>query len=147
MLRNILSVIAGIVGGALVISAVEWLGQKAYPQPGIDFKDPQAVKAMMEHIPPGALLLVALGWLLGAFVAGAITTIVATNGESYRGYIAGALLMASAVANMLMLPHPIWFWFTGIAAIALGTWLGIGLGAKRTTIQKGMPRGAKKQKE
>ena len=50
--RSIGAVVAGIVVAVVGVFAVEALGQKVYPPPpGIDFTNPEAIKAMMKDIP------------------------------------------------------------------------------------------------
>jgi hypothetical protein len=40
----------------------------------------------------------------------------------------GVLLLAAAVANMLVFPHPAWFRVIGVAVYPVGTWLGARMG-------------------
>src|SRR5512145_440985 len=70
-MRNFLSVAGGVIAGAIIVALVEWVGHRMYAPPaGMDFSDPDAVRAMMKDIPRGALAMVLVAWALGAFVGG-----------------------------------------------------------------------------
>mgnify|MGYP001617327879 FL=1 len=54
----------------------------------------------------------------------------------------GALLLLAAIANMLMLPYPIWFELAILVilplGIFLGTWLAIAPKGNSTALEKGV---------
>lgn len=129
-LRNLGGVIAGLVVGVVVIAVVEFISAKVYPLPaGIDPADTEAFRLHVAQLPPGAFLFVLAAWgagsLLGSWTA---TRIGAARGPA-RGATVGAVLLAAGIANMLMLPHPAWFWVAAIVITVSCTFLGARMAA------------------
>lgn len=59
--RNILAVLAGLVLACLVITGIESIGHRIYPQPPkLDFRNKEQMLDYIRHAPPGALLFVAV---------------------------------------------------------------------------------------
>lgn len=110
ILQNILAVVAGIVVGSGVNMGLLQVGMDIIPPPeGIDFMDPESIKANMHlfetkhFITP--FLAHALGTLLGAFIA---ARIAATQKMTFAMVIGGFFLLGG-IANVMMLPAPLWF--------------------------------------
>ena len=115
MARSILAVVAGLVTAFVVIFVIEAVGHIFYPPPpDIDMRDPQVIKSLMENAPTGSLIVVLIGWALGSFIGGLVTSHVAIKNKLTHSIITGALLMISGIANMIMLPHPVWMWIFGL---------------------------------
>jgi hypothetical protein len=129
-LRNLGGVIAGLVVGVLVIAVVEFASSKVYPLPaGIDPSDMKAFRLYMAQLLLGAFLFVLAAWGAGTFLGSwTATRIVAPRGPA-GGAIVGAVLLAAGVANMLMLPHPGWFWVAAIVVLVSCTFLGTRMAA------------------
>ncbi len=125
MRRSLGSVIVGFVAGAVVIMAVEAVSQAIYPlPPGVDPKNPEALRAYMAVVPTGALLLVLLAWALGAFAGGLVASRLAGRAPLGHALAAASILLAGGIVNMLMIPHPAWFWVAGIAVFFPAAYLG-----------------------
>ncbi|WP_374675076.1 hypothetical protein [Ideonella sp.] len=93
-------VIAGViavVAGMLVIMLVEWVGHRLLGAPSAD-----AVTSS------GMFAAVLVAWLAGSAAAGAAGAGWAGGGSWLAGAVAGAVLLAGAVATMAMFPHPGW---------------------------------------
>jgi hypothetical protein len=60
-----------------------------------------------------------------------MTARLAPSRGQVHGFFVGALLLGASVANMLMLPHPAWFWFAAVAVLAAGTYAGTVLASGR----------------
>lgn len=113
--RRILAVVGGLLTGAICISLMEMLGHFLYPLPaGVKTTDVEAFKAYVSTLPFAALLLVLVGYSLGAVVSGFISTKIANDGKSRYAIICGVFFLLATVYNMYMLPTPIWFWILGI---------------------------------
>lgn len=117
ILRSVLAVLAGAVTAFVLIAVIELLDHRIYPlPPDVDPSDPKELAAAMAQAPVGALLLVLLGWAVGTVAGAWVAARTAGRFHLVHGMIVGVLLLCAAVANMLSLPHPVWFW---IAAVAL----------------------------
>jgi hypothetical protein len=105
ILRNVLAVIAGLVGGFVVIMLVEMLGMAIDPPPpGLEPEE------LMRQIPVGPLLMVELAYALGSLTGGAVATkLGVANEHPWLALIVGIVLTAAGISNLVMLPHPTWF--------------------------------------
>ncbi len=125
MWRNILAVVAGIIAGIIAIMIVEGFSHFLFPYPeGLDYKDKVALAQYIKTLPAGALLLVALAWASGSFVAAVVTTLIAREKQLQLSILDGAILMIFGIINMLRYPHPVWFWILGIAVFIPFAYLG-----------------------
>lgn len=125
MIRQIVAGVAGLAAGVLVVSGIEAIGHAVYPPPpGLDFANPDAVRAAMQRMPPGALLFVVAAWLAGAFLGAWVATRLA-HGIRIPGLVVGGLLLAATLANLFLIPHPVWMAVAGVAGVPLATWMGV----------------------
>ena len=128
-LRGFGSVLAGLVAGFVVIACVEAVSSMVYPPPaGLDFTDSEAVNAYVTHLPLGAFLFVLAAWGAGCFLGSWLATRIAAGRRPRPGVIVGVILLAAGVVNMLMLPHPSWFWVAAFVVCPVFTYLGTRLG-------------------
>ncbi len=126
-MRNVGAVAAGIVLGIVIVFSVETISSKIYPlPPGIDATNKDAMRLYMPHIPRGALLLVLSGWILGTFLGAWTAARLARR--ALQGVVVAVVLLAGGVANMMMIPHPPWFWVASILAFLIGGYAGSRLG-------------------
>lgn len=128
MLRSIGATLAGLLAAAAVISIVESLSHSIYPPPvGLDFTDRAAVEVYMRSLPPGAFIMLLLGWFDGT-MTGAFVASLLTRGERRPpALIVAGVMLAGALMTMQQIPHPPWVAMTGIAlffpAAEAGRWL------------------------
>jgi hypothetical protein len=128
---SVIPVWVGALVAGLLIWAMEVLGSLIYPPPpGMNPDDPASVKTAMANLPAGALLLVLLGWIVGTFAGAWITALRADRAPIGHGLVLGGLFLVGAVVNMLMIPHPVWFWILGVAIFLPSAFLGAKLGAR-----------------
>ncbi|EZH76007.1 signal peptide protein [Aquimarina atlantica] len=125
ILKNILAVIAGWLGGSIINIALVKIGHKLIPIKGIDPNDMDALAAVMpslgfEHfIFP--FLAHALGTLVGATIAGLIA---ASHKMKFSLGIGGLFFLGGIMVNY-MLPGPTWFAFADIAIAYIPmAWIG-----------------------
>src|SRR5437764_5061548 len=134
--RNILAVVIGLFLAVIVVSAVESISSLLYPlPPDLNPYDTAAVRDYLAKspLPAGALLIVAAAWFLGAAVGTSFAVWMGRRAPAVPAAVIGGLLLAASVANLLMLPHPAWFWPVGLAASPLGACVGMLLGRRWRT--------------
>jgi hypothetical protein len=125
VIRSVLAVLAGSIVAGILIALVEMLGHQIYaPPPGIDPTDPESLRTAMESMPVGALVAVLIAWAIGTFAGSWLAARIAGRAGLAHGMGVGLLMLAAGVANMLMIPHPVWFWCLGVAVFPLAAWLG-----------------------
>src|SRR5438876_11614215 len=93
----------------------------------------QVVRALLADAPPGALLVVALGWVLGSLAGGFVSTWISQRSPVVHALILGGLLTLAGIANNLMLPPPVWFWVLTVIVFLPATYLGARLALRRGT--------------
>ena len=108
ILRRIGAVVLGVILAVGIVQVVEVIGHKMYPPPpGYNMHDMNNVKKYVASLPVTVLVVVLAGWLVGTLV-GAFAA--AKIGRSpVPGYIVGVLLVIGGIANVLMIPQPLWF--------------------------------------
>lgn len=120
MLRKILAVVCGIISGSLLVGLIEQINHRLYPFPkGFHQDNMVAFKEYISALPVTGLLMVILGYALGAIAAGFISTKIAKSGKKTYALICGGIFLLFTIYNMIVLPTPVWFWFLGIAVWGL----------------------------
>ena len=108
--RSIIGVIVGVLAGVLVISLIQMAGHMMYPTPeGVDMKDPAVVTEYMKDAPFGAIFMVLVAYVLGAFVAGLVSTLIGQVNHIKLGLICGVILLLAVIMTLYSIPHPMWF--------------------------------------
>jgi len=133
--RGVVAVILGLLLAFAITFAVEGLNARIYPPPpGVDLANPESVKAMMALMPRAALIVVLVGWFVSALLGTALAARFARP-AGWPPLTVGILLLAVAVMQMYVIPHPVWFWVVGVAIYPVATWLGARLGG--TPVKRG----------
>ena len=110
MFRSVMSILAGVVLGGVVVGSVEAAGHLLYPLPtGLDIDDPKALALAMAELPMGAFLMVQLAWFLGAACSAWLASRLALAEPLLCGVLAALVMLAFAVMNLIMIPSPLWF--------------------------------------
>ena len=87
------------------------------------------VYAMISHL--GAMLSVALAWFVGSLGGTFAACRIGSARPLIFVLVVGGMMVAGAIFNLTVIPHPIWFSILGIVGIFIGTWLGMALGARK----------------
>jgi hypothetical protein len=131
-LRALLAVVAGFVAGSVVNMALIMVSGKVIPPPaGADVTTMEGLKVSLplfearHFIFP--FLAHALGTLVGAFVAG----LLAPGRSMVPAYVVGCLFLLGGIANVIMLPAPVWFSAVDLLLAYLpAAWLGQALSGR-----------------
>ena len=110
IVKNILAVIVGIVVGSTVNMALINISGSIIPPPdGADVTTMEGLKASIHLFKPVnfifPFLAHALGTLFGAFLAAKL----AANNKMKFAYGIGFFFLLGGIANVLMIPAPMWF--------------------------------------
>lgn len=123
--RSILAVLGGGIVCGIIVFAVEAVSSSIFPlPPGVDLTNPEAIRAAVAQLPPGAFLFLLLAWFLGPFAGGWVAARLAPRSPLLHGMIVAGLVVVSALVNLAALPHPGWMWVAGPIVILGGGWLG-----------------------
>lgn len=123
MIRNIIAGIAGLVIAMALIALIESLGHMAYPPPeNLDFSDPDVMLPYIATLPIGALLFVMFAWFIGTFAGTLIACHIGNAKPVIYAVVIGGLILAATVANLIVIPHPLWFSIISLIGIAASAW-------------------------
>lgn len=135
VLRSIVAVVLGFIVASLVMMVIEGVnGHVLFPELGkaaAGITDPEQMRALFAAAPPAALLVVIVGWTLGAIAGGWTAARIAVRAPIGHALAVGALLLLAGVMNNLMLPPPTWFWIASLAVLLPAAWLGGRMARKR----------------
>ena len=136
MAKNILAGVAGVLVAGLLVWLVEMVGHSVYPPPAdLDFADADAMRAYMQTLQVGAFLFVGAAWFAGALGGTFTACRIGDANPLIYAVVVGGLMFAASTANLVMIPHPMWFSALGLAGVLVGTWLGMSFGSKRTAAE------------
>ena len=123
MARTILSLIAGIFIAFLIIMLMQSVSMKMYPVPeGLDMNDAEAMKSYIAGMPFAAFLWILAGYAIASFAGGMVATGISKILR--QSFIVAMVLMMANTANLMMIPHPIWFAIISSVIYFPFAWLG-----------------------
>lgn len=129
-MKQALAVIVGVIVGFISIMLLELLGHALFPIPeGIDPMDMESLKANMDKIPAASLVAVAVAHFVG-LIAAVFAAKKVLPSSNTPAYIVIGLFALATIANLVMIPHPMWFALLDVVAIAAGAYLGLMLAKK-----------------
>ena len=134
MIKKIAAAVIGIIVAGGIVFAIESLGHPVSPiPPDLDLRAPVQFGNYVESLPMGAFLFVAGAWVLGTLGGGLLACFIA--GEKPRVYssIVGGFILVATVANLIMIPHPLWFSISSLIAIAAMTYVTGSIASSFTT--------------
>jgi hypothetical protein len=123
--KRIAAVFIGLMLGALVIWAFETMGHNFYPPPAdLDPTNKTQLALAIANAPLGALLFIVLAYALGAFFAAMVAQFISNGTRPITAGITGAVLLMLTIANLVLIPHPVWMVIASICVVCLFTWAG-----------------------
>lgn len=127
MLRSVLAVLFGVIGGAALVFVAELVSHALFPVPaGFDPTDAAAIAGL----PFGAKAAVVAAWFAGAFGGGVIASVISKRWAPAVWVVAATILLFAGT-NFSAFPHPLWMMMASMPATAFGGWLAIRLTGAR----------------
>lgn len=122
-MKSILSIIGGIVIAFAIIMLMQSISMKMYPVPqGLDLNDPEVMKAYIASMPFAAFLWILAGYTIASFAGGMVATGISKILR--QSFIVAMVLMLANAANLIMIPHPVWFAIASSLIYFPFAWLG-----------------------
>jgi predicted MFS family arabinose efflux permease len=122
--RSVIGLVAGLIVGVVVISIFQFVNILIFPLPeGVDPSDTEALKAVMRDIAPHKLIGVLVAYTLGVLAGSATAARIAGRSRMAHAMVIGVLLLAGAVMNLIMIPHPVWFAVLAVLIPLPAAWL------------------------
>lgn len=108
--RFLLAVVVGLVVGSVVNMAfIMMSGKVIAPPAGANVTTMEGLKAAMHLFEPKHFLFPFLAHAVGTLVGAFVAAILAPNRSPIPPYAVGALFLVGGIANVVMLPSPLWF--------------------------------------
>ncbi len=105
MIRNILSVVVGLISSFFVIEVIGKIGFILNPPPAaMNFSTPDDVKAYISSLP----FIIIIGYSVGSFVGGFIASSIATNKKTANAISVGGVLLGIGALNLFSIHRPLW---------------------------------------
>lgn len=118
MLMKIIGVLGGTVVALALIAIVQSIGHVVYPPPAdLDIRDVEAFAAYRQTLPVAAILFVLVSYLVGAFAGPFVAGWLAGGPSLVYSALIGGVLLVLTVANLVAIPHPVWF--SGLAILGI----------------------------
>lgn len=110
ILRNILAVIVGLIGGSVVNMALVIASPHVIPPPaGVDVTNADSLKASIHLFEAKHFLFPFLAHALGTLAGATFAYLVAASHRSVFAYGISGVFLAGGIAAAVMIPAPIWF--------------------------------------
>ena len=131
-LRVLFAIVLGLVVGSVVnMALITASGKVIAPPVGADVATMEGLKASMHLFEPKHFLFPFLAHALGALAGAFVAALLAPNRSLVPPMVVGALFLAGGIANVIMLPSPMWFTLVDLFLAYLPTaWLGSRLAAR-----------------
>ena len=110
IIKNILAVVAGIVAGSAVNMGIINVSGSIIPPPeGVDNTTMEGLMASMHLFEPKHFLMPFLAHAIGTLAGGFLAALLATEQKIKFALGIGLFFMLGGIANVIMLPSPLWF--------------------------------------
>jgi MFS family permease len=114
--RTLLAVIAGAAVMWLTIFVLEFAGHALFPPPpDLDLRNPVDLAILIAQAPTGAMVMLVLAWLAGAFTGGYIAARISHRHKRIAAVIVAVLVMLGVGGMIWLVPnHPVWVSVLGL---------------------------------
>lgn len=144
LLRNALALVAGVVVGGAVNSALVALGPSLVPLPaGVDVRTAEGLSAAMPLFQPRHFVMPFLAHAVGTLAGALVAYLLAASHRARLAYAIGAVFLGGGVAASFMIPAPTWFVALDLVAAYLPmAWLATLIGRRLTRGRESAAHGA-----
>lgn len=110
LLRNVIAVVAGIIVGGAVNSALVVLSPSLIAPPaGVDVNDPESLRSAIHLFEPRHFIMPFLAHALGTLAGALVAFLIAATHKLPIALAIGVVFLAGGVAASFMIPAPVWF--------------------------------------
>jgi len=110
VIRNIIAVIGGIFIGGVINMSLIYLGPMIIALPeGTDVTTKEGLELAMPFLKPQHYIFPFLAHAIGTLSGSIFAGIVAVSNRDRNAWIVGLFFLMGGVANVTMLPSPMWF--------------------------------------
>ncbi len=109
ILKNILAVVLGWLGGSIITMGLVQLGHAVLPIEGVDPNDMEALAQVLPTLEPHFFAFPFLAHALGTFAGAIIAGLIAASHKMRCSMAIGILFLIGGILVSFMLPGPVWF--------------------------------------
>ncbi|AKP28087.1 conserved membrane hypothetical protein [Leptospira interrogans serovar Manilae] len=110
IVQNIIALVAGAVFGSIVNMGIIMVSGHIIPPPtGVDVTTMEGLRSSLHLFEPKHFILPFLAHALGTFAGALLTAKVSFNHKVKFAMGIGFLFLIGGIANVMMLPSPLWF--------------------------------------
>ncbi|MFM2207151.1 MAG: hypothetical protein RL213_1126 [Bacteroidota bacterium] len=134
ILRNILSILAGVILGSVVNMGIVLVsGYLIALPPGADVSTPEGLKATIHLFEPKHFLFPFLAHAIGTFVGGFTATRLSAAGTLRPALVVSAVFLVGGIQMVMAVPAPMWFNVTDLVVAYIPmTFLGYKLAVRKS---------------
>jgi predicted signal transduction protein with EAL and GGDEF domain len=131
-MKKILPILAGIFSAFAVMMTFEFTNSLLFPFPAdLDTQSLEQVRAFAAQMPLTALILVALGWMIGSTLGGYLSTKLSKTTSMQPALTVGIVLTLLGAVNAWMIQNPLWFHVGGLTIFIIFSFIGYRLATKK----------------
>ena len=135
MVRDAAAAVAGLVVAIVLIAAIQFLGHSIYPPPaGLDQTDAEAMQDYVSTLPVLALLFPMFAYFIGTFCGTLLACTIGTARPVIFAFIVGLVILAFTIANLISIPHPLWFSVIAVLGIIGSAWLAMTMASNKRPV-------------
>jgi hypothetical protein len=127
-MKKVFAMATGVVTGFVLVFIGDATTHSLSPVPkGLDYTNRADMRDYIASIPMYVLVIMVIFWLASSFLGSMMAARINRTDWKRTGLATGGILMAAAVLNLALLPHPLWMWIVTLIgylpAAFLGSWL------------------------
>ena len=132
VLRNVIAVVAGVVIGGVVNSALIMLSPSIVAPPaGVDVNDAESLRSSIHLFQPRHFVMPFLAHALGTLAGALVAYLIAATHKLPVALVIGAVFLLGGIAASFMIPAPAWFIAADLLlAYVPMAWLAARIGAR-----------------
>jgi len=131
-MKKLIPILAGLIAAFAVMMTFEFTNSLLFPFPAdLDTQSLEQVRAFAAQMPHTALILVALGWMIGSTLGGYVSTKLSKSKELRPALTVGIVLTLLGAVNAWMIQNPLWFHVGGLSIFIIFSYLGFKLATKK----------------
>jgi len=125
--RLLFALLVGVIVNGLIVFGVESVSTLLHPLPqGFDASNVGQMRAYLASggAPVTAMVMVVVGYLLGAFGGAFAASKLAPNRGLMPALVIGQISLVFIIINLITLPHPMWMMIASVLVPIPGAWAG-----------------------
>ncbi len=132
LLKNIVALLVGWLGGSAVNMGLVTLGHTIFPMEGVDTNSMEALAEAMPTMEAKHFLFPFLAHALGTLVGAVLAAVIAASHKQRIAMAIGIFFLVGGLMMVYMLPGPVWFTVLDLLVAYIPmAWLGARLVNKR----------------